>query len=142
MSGVIGTEETVVLRAEDGTWHALPDSEFERAHITDPDALAQLANRAADQSGAPVTLLSGDVLAAYRLSDGQAAELDASVADDTAGFDFKVGDIYWWGDHNNAYGAVTTAVAGGTVTLRGAYRVPLNLVAERAVIARGPGYGR
>lgn len=143
MSTDTNTEEPVVLRAEDGVWYALPTSEFERARVTDPRELAELRGHLdATQDRASATLLSADVLEAHRLSDQQAAELETAVAADTRGFDFKVGDIYWWGNHNTAYGAVTTSVEGGTVTMRAAYVVPLNLVAQRNIIWRSPGYGR
>jgi hypothetical protein len=137
------TAESVVLRTEDGASYVLPTSEFERAHLTDLKQIAEVRGQlATTEDQASASLLSGEVLAAHRLPDEQVAELEAAVAADTAGFTYKVCDIYWWGDHNYAYGAVITSVEGGTATLRAAYRVPLNLVAERALVLKRPGYGR
>jgi len=138
MKDETGGEGMVVLRTEGGVWYALPAAEFERAHITDPTQTAQVRGHPfATQARMPAAFLSGEVLAAHRLSDEQAAELEATVAAaaDTAGFNFKM-DAWFW-DHD--YGIGYVAVDG---VLRAAYRVPLDLVAQRGLILRHPGYGR
>lgn len=148
MSDEMSSAEPIILRTGDGAWYALPADELERVRITDPDQLAEVRGHlAADRADTPATFLSGEVLAAHRLSDEQTAALEAAVAADTAGFGEPKSsrDVYgvFWGDHNTAYVLHSTGTEGSqAVRLVSIYRVPLNLVAQRAVIARGPGYGR
>jgi hypothetical protein len=143
-----GAEEPVILRTEDGAWYAVPAGDLDRARITDPDRLAQpRGHLTADRSGAPALTFSAEALAAYRLDDARAAELEAAIAADTAGFGEPRTSRSVYGyfayDYNTVHIVHSTVTEGQPgARLVSIYRVPLNLVAQRGLLVRGPGHGR
>jgi hypothetical protein len=79
------------------------------------------------------------------LGESLAAELSA-IGGDTSGFTLiqstTPGDSYWVGTHREAQFWVIDQGPGGTIVGHVVARVPLDLVAQRAVVLRLPGDGR